>query len=179
MDEKKTPAPDEEKEKEVKPEGETEQTEPETEGAAATDDAQADENGEGAAAEPGQAEQPAEEAPAEEQMPAEEPVPDTSAELEQLRAENARLKAQLEAHGAGFKTEYIEDAVLIAENAAKRDGTTITEALQAVAKKYPEWKHAADDKSKGGFKVGAEAPKEDKAAEDDMLDRAFGIRRKK
>lgn len=179
MDEKKTPAPDEEKEKDNKPEGETE-TEPETD-ETASDDKQAEENGEGAADEPDQAEQTAEGAPAEGQ-PAEETAPDapdTSHELEQLREENARLKAQLEAHGAGFKTEYIEDAVLIAENAAKRDGTTITEALQAVAKKYPEWKHAADDKTKGGFKVGAEAPREDRAAEDDMLDRAFGIRRKK
>lgn len=172
MDEKKIPAPDEEKEKDNKPEGET-VTEPETD-EPASDDKQAEENGEGAAAEPEQPEQTEAEADADA-----EPVEDPSTELEQLRAENASLKAQLEAHGAGFKAEYIEDAVLIAENAAKRDGTTITEALQAVAKKYPEWKHAADDKTKGGFKVGAEAPREDKAAEDDMLDRAFGIRRKK
>ena len=104
---------------------------------------------------------------------------DNTAELEQLRSENIRLKAQLEAHGVGFKGEYIEDAVLIAENAAKRDGTTITEALQAVAKKYPEWKHTADDKGKSGFKVGAEAPKENTTAEDDRLDEVFGIRKKK
>ena len=108
----------------------------------------------------------------------EEPA-DPAAELEALRAENTRLKAQLEAHNAGFKPEYIEDAVLIAENAANRDGITITEALQAVAKKYPEWKHTADEKGKSGFKVGAETPKEDNAAEDASLDEAFGIRRKK
>ena len=104
---------------------------------------------------------------------------DPAAELEALRAENTRLKAQLEAHNAGFKPEYIEDAVLIAENAVSRDGITITEALQAVAKKYPEWKHTAGDTGKTGFKVGAEAPKEDTAAEDASLDEAFGIRRKK
>lgn len=180
--ENKTPTPEEEKDKDKKTEAEAEQTEPKTEDAPASDDKQADENGEGAAAEPEQAQQPTEEAPAAEESAAEdapEAAPDTSAELEQLRAENARLKAQLEAHGAGFKSEYIEDAVLIAEHAAKRDGTTITEALQAVAKKYPEWKHTADDKGKGGFKVGAEAPNEDKAADDESLDRAFGIRRKK
>lgn len=177
MDENKTPAPEEKKDK--KPEAEAEQ--PETEEKPASDDKQADENGEGAAADPEQEEQPQEEAPAEE--PAPEPAPETAAdpaaELETLRAENARLKAQLEAHGAGFKPEYIEDAVLIAENAAGRDGVTITEALQAVAKKYPEWKHTADDKGKSGFKVGAETPKEDKSAEDNSLDEAFGIRRKK
>ena len=107
------------------------------------------------------------------------PDVDYKAENEQLKAENTRLKAQLEAHNAGFKSEYIEDAVLIAENAVSRDGITITEALQAVAKKYPEWKHTTGDTGKTGFKVGAEAPKEDNAAENEQLDEAFGIRRKK
>ncbi|MBQ8960446.1 MAG: hypothetical protein IJ071_04420 [Ruminococcus sp.] len=105
-------------------------------------------------------------------------VPDPAEEIEALRAENTRLKAQLEAHGAGFKAEYIEDAVLIAENAANRDGITIAEALQAVAKKYPEWKHSLGEDSRSGFKVGAAAPKETGSAEDDQLDEAFGIRRR-
>lgn len=121
-------------------------------------------------------------APAAESEPSEsapEAAPDYKAENDELRAENARLKAQLEAHNAGFKGEYIEDAVLIAENAAKRDGTTIVEALQAVAKKYPEWKHTTDEKGKSGFKVGADTPKEDKAAEDERLNEAFGIRKRK
>ena len=121
-------------------------------------------------------------APAAESEPSEsapEAAPDYKAENDELRAENARLKAQLEAHNAGFKGEYIEDAVLIAENAAKRDGTTIVEALQAVAKKYPEWKHTTDEKGKSGFKVGADTPKEDKAVEDERLNEAFGIRKRK
>ena len=122
-----------------------------------------------------------ESATAESEQPESSPeaAPDYKAENDELRAENARLKAQLEAHNAGFKPEYIEDAVLIAENAVSRDGITITEALQAVAKKYPEWKHTAGDTGKTGFKVGAEAPKEDNAAENEQLDEAFGIRRKK
>jgi hypothetical protein len=177
-------APEEEKDKDKKPVEET-ADKPDTKTAEqpAPDDKQADENGEGAAAQPKQAEPPTEEAPAEETASETEAkaetAPDPSAELETLREENARLKAQLEAHKAGFKGEYIEDAVLIAEHGAKRDGTTIEEALQAVAKKYPEWKHTADEKGKSGFKVGAETPKEDNAAENDQLDEAFGIRRKK
>ena len=170
-------APEEEKDKNKKPVEETAEK-PVTE-QPAPDDKQADENGEGAA-EPEQAEQetPVEETASEPEAKA-EPAADPAAELEQLREENVRLKAQLEAHKAGFKGEYIEDAVLIAEHGAKRDGTTIEEALQAVAKKYPEWKHTADEKGKSGFKVGAETPKEDNAAEDASLDEAFGIRRKK
>ena len=174
-------APEEEKDKKT----EAEQTEPKTE-QPVPDDKQADENGEGAAAQSEQAEQeaPAEQTPAETKPEAEaetkaETAPDPAAELEQLREENVRLKAQLEAHKAGFKGEYIEDAVLIAEHGAKRDGTTIEEALQAVAKKYPEWKHTAGEGGKSGFKVGAEPPKEDNTAVDDKLDEAFGIRKKK
>ena len=174
-------APEEEKDKKT----EAEQTEPKTE-QPAPDDKQADENGEGADVQPEQAEQeaPAEQTPAETKPEAEaeteaEPAADPAAELEQLREENVRLKAQLEAHKAGFKGEYIEDAVLIAEHGAKRDGTTIEEALQAVAKKYPEWKHTAGEGGKSGFKVGAEPPKEDNTAVDDKLDEAFGIRKKK
>lgn len=167
--------PEEEKDKKT----EAEQTEPKTE-QPAPDDKQADENGEGADAQPEQAEQ---EAPVEETVPETEAkaetAPDPAAELEQLREENARLKAQLEAHKAGFRGEYIEDAVLIAEHGAKRDGTTIEEALQAVAKKYPEWKHTAGEGGKSGFKVGAEPPKEENNAVDDKLDEAFGIRKKK
>ena len=170
--------PEEEKDKNKKPVEETAEK-PVTE-QPAPDDKQADENGEGADAQPEQAEQeaPAEETASEPEVKA-EPAADPAAELEQLREENVRLKAQLEAHKAGFKGEYIEDAVLIAEHGAKRDGTTIEEALQAVAKKYPEWKHTAGEGGKSGFKVGAEPPKEENNAVDDQLDAAFGIRRKK
>lgn len=165
-------APEEEKEKDKKSEAEK----PETETAAETSSEATEEQAEETAPETtGKAAESETEQPEEAQ---EEPA-DPAAELEMLRAENTRLKAQLEAHNAGFKPEYIEDAVLIAENAVSRDGITITEALQAVAKKYPEWKHTAGDTGKSGFKVGAEAPKEDNAAENEQLDEAFGIRRKK
>ena len=107
-------APEEEKDKDKKPVEETAEK-PVTEAEQpAPDDKQADENGEGADAQPEQAEQeaPAEETASEPEVKA-EPAADPAAELEQLREENVRLKAQLEAHKAGFKGEYIEDAVLI------------------------------------------------------------------
>lgn len=175
--EKKSP----EEEKDKKPEAEKpaeKAEEPKAETAAETPSEATEEQGEETT--PETTEEAAESEPEQpEGTPETAPDVDYKAENEQLKAENTRLKAQLEAHNAGFKPEYIEDAVLIAENAANRDGITITEALQAVAKKYPEWKHTADEKGKSGFKVGAETPKEDNAAENEQLDEAFGIRRKK
>lgn len=103
-----------------------------------------------------------------------ETSPDTS-RLEMLEAENIRLKAQIEAYKTGFRSETLEDAVLLAENIAKRDGMEISEALQAVAEKYPDWKNSGDN---SGFKVGAEPPEENKPDES-RLDNAFGIRKKK
>lgn len=103
-----------------------------------------------------------------------ETVPDTS-ETESLRAENIRLKAQIEAYKIGFRSETLEDAVLLAENISERAGVEISEALQSVAEKYPDWKNTENN---SGFKVGAEFPSEDKPDEN-RLDNAFGIRKKK
>ena len=101
-------------------------------------------------------------------------MPDTPTP-EELLAENIRLKAQIEAYKTGFRSDTLEDAVLLAENIAKRDGVEISEALQAVAEKYPDWKNTENN---SGFKVGAEASEENKPDES-RLDNAFGIRKKK
>lgn len=103
-----------------------------------------------------------------------ESLPDTS-RIEALEAENIRLKAQIEAYKTGFRSDTLEDAVLLAENITKRDGVEISEALQAVAEKYPDWKNTENN---SGFKVGAEPPEENKPDES-RLDNAFGIRKKK
>lgn len=103
-----------------------------------------------------------------------ETPPDTSG-TEALRAENIRLKAQIEAYKTGFRSDTLEDAVILAENITKRDGVEISEALQAVAEKYPDWKNTENN---SGFKVGAEPPEENKPDES-RLDNAFGIRKKK
>lgn len=103
-----------------------------------------------------------------------ETAPDTS-RMEELEAENIRLTAQIEAYKAGFRSETLEDAVLLAENVAKRDGVEISAALQKVAKKYPDWKNIENN---SGFKVGAEPPEENKPDES-RLNNAFGIRKKK
>lgn len=119
-----------------------------------------------------QADQPSEEAPAEAELPK------LSAE-DELRAENFALKTQIEAMKLGFNPDCIEDAVVLAENIVKRDGSDIATALQAVAKKYPDWKQQAGDKGKhkGGFKIGSDGGNS-KPTSEDKLDKAFGLKKK-
>ena len=108
-----------------------------------------------------------------------ETSPPKLSEEDKLREENFRLKTQLEAMKIGFVPDVIEDAVILAENIVKRDGSDISAALQAVAKKYPDWKADGKDKgkSKGGFKVGADSSGQTKA-NDEKIDRAFGLRKR-
>lgn len=138
----------------------------------ASDDKQADENGEGTESKSEEKPEPDEKAPPD--------VPEMS-ETDRLKAENLTLKTQLEAVKIGFNPDWIEDAVVLAENIVKRDGSDITAALQAVTKKYPDWKSDGknNSKGKGGFKVGADTPKDEKNADDERLAKAFVLRRKK
>lgn len=144
--------------------------------------------------EPAEAEKPAEEAEGTENKPAEEtqpePAPEETAqeeaappemsEIDKLKEENFRLRTQLEANTLGFTPDVIEDAVILAENIVKRDGSDISAALKAVAKKYPAWLTSAqDEKQKGGFKVGADSSGGKSADDDEKLNRIFGIRKKK
>lgn len=104
--------------------------------------------------------------------------PPELSEEDKLREENFRLKTQLEAMKIGFISDVLEDAVVLAENIVKRDGTEITAALEAVAKKYPDWKN--DGKGAGkktGFKVGADTSKKS-APDDDRINKAFGLKKK-
>lgn len=149
--------------------------------------------------EPAEAEKLAEEAEGTENKPAEktrpEPAPKDSAqeetseeqaappemsEIDKLKEENFRLRTQLEANTLGFTPDVIEDAVILAENIVKRDGSDISAALKAVAKKYPAWLTSAqDEKQKGGFKVGADSSGSKSADDDEKLNKIFGIRKKK
>lgn len=110
----------------------------------------------------------------------EQNVPPALSEVDALKEENFRLTTQLEAMKLGFVPEVIEDAVILAENIVKKDGSDISAALKTVAKKYPAWTAAQNEKSKtkGGFKVGADSSG-GKTADDDKLDSIFGIRKKK
>ena len=116
--------------------------------------------------------------PTEGETEPESALPELSEE-DKLTEENFRLKTQLEAMKIGFVPDVIEDAVILAENIVKRDGSDISAALQAVAKKYPDWKADGKDKgkSKGGFKVGADSSGQTKA-NDEKIDRAFGLRKR-
>ena len=113
-----------------------------------------------------------------EEAPPEAEPPKLSVE-DQLKAENLTLKTQLEAMKLGFRPDCIEDAVVLAENIVKRDGSDIATALQAVAKKYPDWKQQANDKEKhkGGFKIGSDGGNSKQTSED-KLNKAFGIKKK-
>ena len=132
----------------------------------------------------GVSEQPKEEPKAEEteqkETPSEVEPPKLSAE-DELKAENFRLKTQLEAMKVGFNPDCIEDAVVLAENIVKRDGSDIATALQSVAKKYPDWKTDSKDNkgSKVGFKIGADRNADEGKATEDRLNEAFGIKKRK
>lgn len=145
------------------------------------DDKQADENGEGADKKDEKPDEKQEENPAE-KSDTKENKPDVPqlSETDKLKAENLRLKTENEAMKIGFNPDVVQDAVVLAEDIVKREGVEITAALQSVAKKYPDWKSGGekkDDKSKGGFKVGADS-EDQKNTSDDRLRQAFGIKKK-
>lgn len=139
-----------------------------------TDEPQSDENTEGERI-PDEPEKP----PESEAENETETAPPELSEEDKLKEENFRLKTQLEAMKLGFLPDTIEDAVVLAENIVKRDGGDIGKALQAVAKKYPDWKADAvkGGKPKGGFKVGSDGNNAG-SDNDERLSRAFGIKKK-
>lgn len=106
--------------------------------------------------------------------------PPELSEVDQLKAENFALKTQIEAMKIGFLPDVLEDAVALAENVVKRDGSDITTALQSIAKKYPDWKADNNDKNskKGSFKLGADSNADKNKANQDKLDAAFGVKSK-
>lgn len=107
-----------------------------------------------------------------------EPMLPELSEEDRLREENFRLTTQLEAMKIGFVPEVVEDAVVLAENIVRRDGSDIATALQAVAKKYPDWKaNGKSDKSMGGFKVGIDTSNQADFGTD-KIRQAFGIKNK-
>ena len=137
----------------------------------ATDEKQGEENGEGASVDE---ESEVEDTPKTEEN-TEQTAPPELSEVDKIKEENFRLKTQLEAMKIGFNPNVIEDAVVLAENIVKRDGSDIATALKAVAKKYPEWKADGEGK-KGGIKVGADTSKQTNA-NSDKLNKAFGIKK--
>lgn len=138
------------------------------------DESQAEKNGEGAGAP-----EAAPDAKAQESTSQESEAPPEMSEIDKLKEENFRLRTQLEANTLGFMPDVIEDAVVLAENIVKRDGSDISAALKAVAKKYPAWTAAAQEENKkGGFKIGADSSG-GKSDDDEKLNQIFGIRKKK
>lgn len=106
----------------------------------ASDDSQADENGEGTDEPADKPEQPA-------------PAGDKPDEKDE---EILRLKTQIAAMQLGVSAEAMEDAVALAESYVRNgNAKDISAALSAVVKKYPDMK--GKEGAAGGFKVGAGA----------------------
>lgn len=171
-DKKENPEPksDEQEKEEQKPEDKPKGDESEK---PAPDDKQADENGEDAdkaGDKPEQGKQPEKEEPKEEEPP----------EKDDKDEEILRLKTQIAAMELGVSADCMEDAVAIAESYVKNGkAEDINSALQAVVKKYPDMKaDGKDGKPNGGFKIGADKPKQ-KNADEERLNDAFGIKKKK
>lgn len=175
MNEEKKKNPEEEEQKksetpqDEKPQEESEKEKP------APDDKQADEDSAGADKaedKPEPDKPPEKEEPKTEDKPPEN-VPDPKDE------EILRLKTQIAAMNLGIKPGCVEDAVAIAESYVKSGKAKDTQAaLSEVVKKYPDMKGGKDDKSKGGFKVGADSGSDSKKADDNKLSQAFGIKKK-
>ena len=101
----------------------------------ASDDSQADENGEGA------------------DEPADKPEP-AGDKPDEKDEEILRLKTQIAAMQLGVSAEAMEDAVALAESYVRNGSAKdISAALSAVVKKYPDMK--GKEGAAGGFKVGA------------------------
>lgn len=101
----------------------------------ASDDSQADENGEGA------------------DEPADKPAP-AGDKPDEKDEEILRLKTQIAAMQLGVSAEAMEDAVALAESYVRNGSAKdISAALSAVVKKYPDMK--GKEGAAGGFKVGA------------------------
>lgn len=178
----KKPDTSEQERSEEKKEEKTETSEDKKPEEKATDESQADENGEGAKDEEKSEDDTKEKSDNKSEEESKAPETPELSETDQLKAENLTLKTQLEAMKIGFAPDCMEDAVILAEAIVKRDGVEINAALQSVAKKYPDWKsdgkNNKDGKSKGGFKVGADSSESDKSASDDRLSKAFGLKKK-
>ena len=185
MDENKKKNPDEEEEKKAPDTSEEKKNEPKadeksedkSEDKSADDAQQTDDKGENAEkpSDDEQKEQPVDKPQEQEKQ---QNAPDEKDE------EILRLKTQIAAMQLGISGDCMEDAVAIAESYVKSGkAADINAALQAVVKKYPdmkaEGKDAKDGKSKGGFKVGADSSGDGKKADDEKLNNAFGIKKKK
>ena len=100
------------------------------------------------------------------------PDPALAEAQQALMAANAKLAA---IH-AGMQSAMVDDAVLLAIHEAQKEGKevdedSISEALNAVLKRHPEWKQ--EDKKLGGIRVGAGSAGQAKSDED-ALSSIFG-----
>lgn len=127
---------------------------------------QPDQHQEESQEEPAQEEQPEEQEDPEEEteegspeeLPsAQDPANGESAEL---RRQLLQARGQIAAYAAGVAPAMVEDAVTLAMAEASKGGevteSSVAKAMETVLKRHPEWKQNASDKTKGGFRLGAD-----------------------
>ena len=108
--------------------------------------------------------QPEKEEPAQEEETAPAEPSSTATENEKLKADLLEARSQIAAYSAGVAPEMVADAVTLATAEANAAGEVteeaVTNAMDNVLKRHPEWKTKPSvggaKKTTGGFKLGAD-----------------------
>lgn len=137
----------------------------------ASDEHQAEENGEGADASSVESNSTENQPPKFESHSAEsQPSEPNSPVTDSADCELLNVKAQLAAIKSGVRIDVVEDAICLAMNDAEKNGEiteeSVAEALSGVLSRHPEWKNAPENTN--NFRVGADGSKENHSSNEEI-----------